>query len=112
MECTPDGLARQLANSAESDFVRITASWLSRTPEWNPEPLTTGNEKIDALVAAAAAHAAIQADQTPPKWTARKALSTFWHPGLPAMFAWSFAHTPIAFKQRGIVIERDSLQCI
>ena len=39
---TPDGLARQLANSAESDIVRITASWLSRTPEWTPEPHTIG----------------------------------------------------------------------
>ena len=109
MEGTPAGLAQQLLRARESDYVRLTAAWLSRAVDWHPEPETTGNPQLDALVASAAAHRAILEGQTPPRWTGNRKLDTYWHPGLPAMFAWSFAHTPIAFKQRGVVVESDSL---
>ena len=67
---------------------------------------------MDALVAGAAGHVAIKHNDPYPKWASKAKLPSFWHPGLPGMFAWSFAHTPAAFKVLGVIIESDSLECV
>ena len=106
---TPQGLADALASSRESDYIRITATWLSRVSDWTTQPAQTGDDAVDALVAAASGYAALRHGEPEPRWTAGKRLDHFWHPGGGSMFAWSFAHTPASFKIRGIVVDGDSL---
>jgi len=103
------GLASALVSIPESDFVRIVGTWISRAVDWKTHTPATGDEKVDAIVAAACGYMAVRAGEPEPTWTQGRELKSFWHPGLPGLFAWSFAHTPASFKRRGVIIELDSL---
>lgn len=109
---TGAGLARTLVSVAETDYIRVVATWLSRVLDWEtPVPLTD-KPVVDAIVAAACGYAAVQRGANEPQWTQGRELPSFWSASIPSLFAWSFAHTPGSFKRRGVIVERDSLTCI
>ena len=109
---TAEGLSSSLRKVSPPDYIRVVAEWLSRVEDWQEPAELTGDAVIDALVASACAHAAGKRGILAPRWTWGRALPSFWHPGPPGMFAWSFAYTPGAFKVHGIVVEADSLECV
>lgn len=109
MTISPQALSDALASASPDDYVRIIASWLDSYGDLDQRPQPSGKELIDVLVAASSAYAAIQHGEQEPEWTRGIRLSSYWHPGVEGLFAWSFTHTPASFKNRGIIIERDSL---
>lgn len=111
MMTSPAALAEQLQRLNERDYVRFTAHWLTTATDLDQEPALTGDRLIDALVSAAAAHAAFTSTGTVPKWTGTKprVLDHFWHPGHPNLFAYSLVHSPASFALHGILIEESSL---
>jgi hypothetical protein len=109
---TPSGLVSSLLAVAQSDYVRVTATWLSRVVDWVSEPTLSGNAIVDALVAAACGYVAARRGAPLPTWIHSRALPGFWYQGIPGLFAWSFAHAPISFKMLGVIIEEESLGCV
>ena len=111
---SPTDLAATLAEVSESEFVRFTAHWLTRADHLGePAPLT-GNRVVDAIVAAAAAHAQFQSDGSVPAWTGEsdRVLDRFWHPGHRNLFAYALVHSPPSFALHGILIEEGSLTSV
>lgn len=112
----PRQLADCLQDLSEPEYVRFVADWIGRATreEIEERPPLTGDEVIDALVAAAAAYVGIRRYDGEPGWTVEpgRVLHRLWHPGIPGMFAWSLVHSPASFKSRGILIEEDSLVSI
>lgn len=105
-------LADALADSPETSYVRLVAHWLTNGEVDPVDPGLTGDPIVDALVGAAVAHLALQRRIDIPGWTNQRRLPRFWHPGSDAFFAYALAHSPLAFKSRGILIERDSLESV
>lgn len=105
-------LVAELSASPEASYVRIVAHWLTIGTITEDDPGPSGSDLIDALAAAAVAHLALEARAAPPEWTNARRLDRFWHPGLDAFFANALVHAPLAFKSRGILIERDSLESV
>lgn len=112
MAISPQGLSDALSSASPDDYVRLIASWLCVADELDQRPRPSGDERVDVLVAASAAYAAMQRGEQEPRWTRGVRLSSYWHPGVDGLFAWSFAHAPASFKNRGIIIERDSLASV
>ena len=111
MPYTSRVLALELAASDQQDYVRLVAHWLTHGAVEQECPPLTGDEVIDALVAAAVAHRARMIGQEPPAWTRApdRLLDFFWHPGSDRFFALALAHAPAEFAVRGIFVDADSL---
>lgn len=112
---TPAELAETLLEVSEREYVRFTAHWMVTADHLDTEPPFTGNDVIDALVAAAAAHVGLRRNGTEPEWTTKAGRGLqhrLWHPGNPRMFAYSLVNAPASFIVRGVVIEADSLTSV
>lgn len=111
---TPADLADLLDGVDEHEYVRFTAHWLTGSEDLDTEPPLTGDDVVDALVAAAAALAGYRRHGHEPEWTTHtsRALNRFWHPGNPKLFAYALVHAPASFTVRGILIEEKSLTSI
>lgn len=102
-------LVEALLDSEPDRYVRLVAHWLSNGVVEEAEPAPTGDAQLDALVAAAVAHLAVERDEPVPGWTTTRVLDAFWHPGDDRWFAYCLPRTPQAFLNRGILVDRDSL---
>lgn len=77
------------------------------------EPGSTGDLRFDMYLAALAEHLALHNDLNNPPWTLtpnRVWLGTVWFPNeLPSVKVWALAHSPAAFRRRGIFIQPEDL---
>jgi hypothetical protein len=114
MGYTVDTLVEALRDEPETMWVRLVAHWLT-AGELSPVPAApAGSMVADALVAAAVAMRARTLGESAPGWTSdqTRVLAEQWHPGPDAMFAWSLEHAPAEFRDRGLIVEGDSLQSV
>ncbi|MEB3022920.1 MULTISPECIES: hypothetical protein [Mycolicibacter] len=112
---TPDDLVTTLLEVDEHEYARFVAHWMTRASDLDAAARLTGNEVVDALVAAAAAMVQYERTGAEPAWThgrGRALTKRLWHPGAPGMFPYSLVHAPGSFIVRGIVIARDALVCV
>lgn len=111
---SPAALVETLLSVSEPEYVRFVADWLTRPSDLNEEPALTGRHVIDALVAAAAAHAAMTAAESIPAWANddSRVLEAFWYAGPNGFFPNALVHSPLPFVTRGVLIEEDSLVSI
>lgn len=75
-----------------------------------PEPMTTGDQRWDALIAALAEHLAFHEQRDIPAWVGAPSrfLSTWWVPStLPSVRIGALAESPAAFRRRGVFITED-----
>ncbi len=76
------------------------------------EPCATGDQRIDALLAAIAEDLCVHADQPPPNWVheADRFLDrAWWVSDLPSARASALVHTPASYRRRGVMIDRRDL---
>ncbi len=77
------------------------------------EPGDTGDERFDLYLAALAEHLAYHNDLNNPPWvlTPRRVwIGRMWFPNdLPSAKVWALAHSPAAFRRRGIFIHPEDL---
>lgn len=108
---TPADLARTLLDVTEPEYVRFVASWMCRAGDLQQVPALTGNRVVDALTAAAAAHVALSRNEPVPRWAndPLRSLERLWYPGPRGLFAHALVHSPLAFVNRGVLVEADSL---
>lgn len=109
---SPQVLADTLRGVSEAEYVRFVAHWLTHASDLDAEPVLTGVEVIDALVAAAAAHVGFTSPSAlVPAWTESPSrhLDSFWYPGPDAFFANALVQAPLTFRLHGVLIEADSL---
>lgn len=99
---------------SESEYARFVADWLTRASDLDDEPDLVGRPVIDALVAAATAHAAMSRGETIPSWTndPSRVLDAFWYVGPDGFFANALVHSPLPFVTRGVLIEEASLESV
>lgn len=110
---TPTELAATLQQVDEHEYVRFTAHWMTRASDLDTAAELTGNEVIDAMVAAAAAWVGYQRTGAEPEWTRSAALKDrIWHPGVPGMLPYSIVHSPGSFIVRGIAVAREAFVCV
>lgn len=107
----PQVLADTLTAVTPSEYVRFVADWLGQADALEAQPDLTGVREVDALVAAAAAHAAFTSGRPVPAWTTEPArrCDPLWYPGPDALFPNALVHTPLSFVVRGVLVEADSL---
>lgn len=77
------------------------------------EPPATGDDRIDALLAALAEHLAIRADVRVPRWALapERFLDRFWFVSpTPGFRATAIVQTPVALKRRGVMWPERSMQ--
>ena len=75
-------------------------------------PVLTGDRRLDALLAAAAEHAAFHADADVPDWLSNddRFLRSAWFPiDLPSLRVRGLVSSPASFARRGIFIDRSDL---
>ncbi len=79
---------------SESEYARFGADWLTRAGDLDDAPPLVRRPVIDALVAAAAAHAGMKQGLPPPAWANEpaRALDSFWYAGPPGFFAHALAY--------------------
>ena len=108
---TPQDLAATLSRLTPAEYVRFVADWLTGPEDLAAAPALTGIPVIDALVAAAAAHAAFTSDHPVPAWTTEptRCMQNLWYRGSDALFPNALVHSPLSFLLRGVLIEADSL---
>lgn len=116
---TAQVLADDLTEARMSDFVRVVADWLDRASkdgdlQLEAAPRLTGRTVLDALVAAAAAHALFRQGLEVPQWTTERSRRTesLWYPGPDALLPNALVHSPLSFSIRGLLIEIDSLESV
>lgn len=116
---TTQSLADALEQSSASDYVRLVADWLHRVatdadPDLTTPPGLTEVTVVDALVAAASAHACFTRGLPVPTWTTESArrTDTLWYPGPDALMPNALVHTPLSFSIRGLLIEAASLESV
>lgn len=111
---SPATLVETLLGVSEPEYARFVADWLTRPTDLNEEPDLTGRPVIDALVAAAAAHAAMTSGQPIPRWANAdsRVLEAFWYVGPDGFFPNALVHSPLPFVTRGVLIEEASLESI
>ena len=75
-------------------------------------PRPTGDRRWDTLLAAAVAQACRPRGVTPPKWTRRAPLKSWWFPsdGGGLLAARTMARTPIDFSRLGIWLDASAFQ--
>jgi transcriptional regulator with XRE-family HTH domain len=77
------------------------------------EPSTTGDQRWDAMLAAAVEHTFLTWGEPAPAWTAGHALPTFWFVGsTPGLHAFAFAHAPMSMQVRGIMVDPADLVAV
>ena len=75
------------------------------------EPAPTGDERWDALLAAAAEHLAAQHDAAPPDWSRPRVLHTAWFPSsLPSKRMEALVWAPAAFRKHGVFLSTHDLE--
>lgn len=112
---SPNELARTFRAVDEHEYVRFAAHWMTTATDLEVPADLTGDDVIDAVVAAAAAHVAYQRGGAEPTWTyqAGRALTNrLWHPGAPGMLPYSIVHAPGSFIVRGLAVAREALVCV
>lgn len=112
---SPNELARTLLDVDEQEYVRFAAHWITTAGDVDVAADLTGNDVVDALVAAAAAYVAYQRAGAEPTWTyqpGRALTHRLWHPGAPGMLPYSIVHAPGSFIVRGLAVARDALVCV
>ena len=107
-------LVRTLRGVREEEYVRFVADWLTRAVDLDDAPALTGNRTIDALAAAATAHCAMTRHSAIPAWTnePERVLDQVWYPGPSGLFAHALVHSPLAFVNRGVLVEEHSLESV
>ena len=115
-------VARDLRVLDASDAYRAVIGWLDEISDAGgpvvetaiaEEPALTGDERLDALLAAAAEHAAFHADADVPDWlsTGDRFLQSAWFPiDLPSLRVRGLVSSPASFARRGIFIDRSDLE--
>lgn len=76
------------------------------------EPCPTGDQRLDAFLAAIVEDLCVHDDQSPPKWVheaSRFLDRLWWVSDLPSARASALVHTPASFRRRGIMIDRRDL---
>lgn len=75
-------------------------------------PRPTGDRRWDTLLAASVAHACRPRGMTPPKWTRRAPLQSWWFPahGGGILAARTMARTPIDFSRLGIWLDASAFE--
>jgi len=76
------------------------------------EPCSTGDHRVDALLAAIAEDLCVHADQTPPNWVheaSRFLDRVWWVSDLPSARAAALVHAPASFRRRGVMVDRRDL---
>lgn len=76
------------------------------------EPCPTGDQRIDALLAAIAEDLCVHADQPPPNWVheaSRFLDRAWWVSDLPSARASALVHAPASYRRRGVMIDRRDL---
>jgi len=112
---SPTDLALTLQHVEEHEYVRFAAHWMTNATDLDSPAELTGDDVVDALVAAAAAWVGIQKTGSEPAWTygdGRALVNRLWHPGAPGMLPYSLVRSPGSFLVRGIVVARESLDCV
>ena len=75
------------------------------------EPLATGDERWDVLLAALAEHLAAQHDLAPPAWVELRILDRPWFPSqLRVQRADALVHAPAAFRKHGVYLSAADLE--
>lgn len=99
---------------SDIEYARFVADWMLRATDLDTEPALTGDQVVDALVAAATAHVAMNRGIRVPAWTnaAARALESYWYVGPSGFFAHALVHSPLSFATRGVLIEADSLESV
>jgi hypothetical protein len=104
-----------------SDAYRVVICWLDELSDAGQAiveaaiadtPKRTGDGRLDALLAAAAEHAAFHADADVPDWLSdgERFLQTVWFPiDLPSLRVRGLVTSPASFARRGIFIDRSDL---
>ncbi len=104
-------LVEALRDEPESMWVRLVAHWLTDGDPVAAEPSSAGSDIGDALVAAAVAHRADTLGVPHPAWAddpLRRAVVP-WHPAPDALYDWSLSQAPVEFRERGLIVDADSL---
>jgi hypothetical protein len=114
-------LAARLARNTD-DKIRWKYVWeFLEEYRWEPverqlgllegEPLPTGEEQWDALLAALPEHLTAQLDQAPPAWTRSRILATPWLPSsLPSKRTEALVLAPAAFRKHGVYLSARDLE--
>lgn len=75
------------------------------------EPVSVGDERWDALLAALAEHLAAKHDLAPPTWTDLRVLERPWFPAeLRVQRADALVHAPAAFRKHGVYLSAADLE--
>jgi hypothetical protein len=75
------------------------------------EPISVGDERWDALLAALAEHLAAKHDLAPPAWTDLRVLERPWFPAaLRVQRADALVHAPAAFRKHGVYLAAADLE--
>ncbi len=113
-------LARLLPDASRSDRWRLVAEFLEEY-RWEPiesrqellaaEPLDTGDDRWDVLLAALAEHLAARDGRGAPAWSEPRRLRRFWFPfNTPAARVDAMVHAPAAFRRRGVFVSAYELE--
>jgi hypothetical protein len=77
------------------------------------EPTTTNDRKWDVMMAAVAEHVAYANDLPIPMWVRKPEREwlgyVWWVVELPSARPWALAHSPAAFRRRGIFLHPDDI---
>jgi hypothetical protein len=74
------------------------------------EPVPTGDERWDVLLAGIAEHVCALDGRAGPRWVEGRVLDRFWFPDdTPAARAWAYVHAPAALRHRGVFIAAEDL---
>ena len=75
------------------------------------EPVLTGDQRWDVLLAAIAEHLSAQRDVGPPSWSRSRFLVTPWFPSsLPSKRMEALALAPAAFRKHGVYLSARDLE--
>lgn len=109
---SPEDQATPVSRAAElvERFERVDPA--ARRRMLAAKPVTTSSDRWDALLAALAEWLAVRAQIDPPAWAHdpdRYLDRSWWVTPSTSMQAWEYAGSPMAFKQHGVYLHRDSL---
>ncbi len=105
-----DDFALRMLIGAINDFRGLSDP--AEIQEFLRRPRPTGDRRWDTLLAAAVAQACRRRGVTPPKWTHRAPLESWWFPaeGGGLLAARTMARTPIDFSRLGIWLDASAFQ--
>jgi hypothetical protein len=105
-----DDFALRMLVQAITDFRNLSA--LDDVEGFLRRPRPTGDRRWDTLLAAAVAQACRKRGLSPPTWTCRQPLESWWFPlhGGGLLAARTMARTPIDFARLGIWLDASAFQ--